>query len=94
MTAIRRRFVDFDARREPKTTCWCCWCQRDLDPATEHLAAYLDGDMHAIHPEDLSTRGVMADDCGWLLIGRDCANKLGLEFTAPQERAAKMPAES
>jgi hypothetical protein len=44
--------------------------------------------MCAVHPEDLDERGKHAGDYGWLLLGMDCAKKVGLEFSLDEIPAA------
>lgn len=82
MTEPRSKFVDYDARPQPKTDRWCCKCQKDLREGQKHRYIYLDDQMCAIHPEDLPARGALSSDFGWNLIGSDCARKVGMEFSA------------
>lgn len=83
MIPARYKFVDYDARRQPKTDRWCSKCQKDLKPGQPFRNVYLDDQMCAIHPEDLTDRGVIESDYGWKLLGMDCAKMLGLEWTTP-----------
>lgn len=84
VTSARLKFVDYDARRDPKTKRWCCRCQKDLKDTQPHRNVYLDGQMCAVHPDDLRHRGIQPDDFGWNLLGMDCAKKLGLEWSTEQ----------
>lgn len=81
MLPARSKFVDYDARPQPKTDRWCCRCQKDLEIGQPHRHVYLDGQMCAIHPEDLQDRGADSEDYGWHLLGLDCAKTLGLEWS-------------
>lgn len=78
MSAIRTKFIDFDARRLPKTDHWCVCCQRDLKVGTEYRAVKLlnDEEPFAIHPDD---HGPLPRKL-WP-IGMDCARRLGMEWT-------------
>jgi hypothetical protein len=49
---VRKEFIDYDARREPRTKRFCVRCQKDLDPGKPVRRVYLTGDMEAIHPDD------------------------------------------
>jgi hypothetical protein len=88
LTDARTKFIDYDARRDPKTSVWCCMCQRDLNPAKPMRHVYVCDQMCAIHPEDLAARPADPSDYGWLLIGVDCAKKLGLEWSLPERPTA------
>lgn len=77
----RTKFIDFDARPRPKTDRWCCKCQKDLKVGQAHRSVYVDDQMCAVHPEDLMARGRQNHDYGWLLLGSDCAKKVGFEWT-------------
>jgi len=87
---IRTAFIDFDARRDPRTAHWCIMCQRDLDPATENREVRLilidnRAQPHALHVEDeaLFDLGVLqtdGEDGGRVPIGRDCARRLGKDW--------------
>lgn len=83
---VRREFVDFNARRDPKTDRYCCRCQKDLKPGQSARRVYLDGNMNSIHPEDLPARGPEPGDIGWALMGLDCANKHGMEWSVPENQ--------
>lgn len=87
---VETKFIDFDARRDPKTPHWCIMCQRDLDPATENREVRLilidnRSQPHALHVDDeaLFDLGVLltdGEDGGRMPIGRDCARKLGKQW--------------
>ena len=81
MTDARTKFVDYDARREPKTDRWCCRCQKALKAEQPCRFVYLNDQMEAVHPEDLPARGAVASDYGWNLLGLDCAKKVGLQWS-------------
>ena len=81
MTPARSKFIDFDARRNPKTSFWCVCCQRDLRGRQKPRFVFVDERMEAVHPEDLSARGRLNGDIGWQLLGLDCARRLGLEWS-------------
>jgi hypothetical protein len=85
MTPPRTKFVDFDARPQPKTKRWCCKCQKDLAVGKPHRNVYLDDQMCAVHPEDLHERGTKTTDYGWNLLGMDCAKALGLEWSMEEK---------
>lgn len=80
--ARRTKFVNYDARRDPKTDHFCCCCQRDIGPNTVPRLLYLANDMSAVHPEDV-LGSERADDYGWKAIGPECAKRLGLEWSRP-----------
>ena len=75
---IRERFIDYDARREPRTGVYCMCCQRDLDPRRPHRMVWTrPGQPFAIHPDDIDR---VPDRQAWR-IGLDCAKRLGLDWT-------------
>jgi hypothetical protein len=78
---MRTKFIDFDARHEPKTVRFCIRCQRDIKPGQPaRMVHVLDGP-HAIHPEDEPAQIQPAEDTGWWLLGMECARILGMEWT-------------
>ncbi|NTF18081.1 hypothetical protein G6L37_06660 [Agrobacterium rubi] len=83
----RLNFIDYDARPQPKTDRFCCKCQRDLKVGQTHRYVYVVDGMCAVHPEDIAAREKQADDYGWLLVGLDCAKKIGLEWTLAEPLA-------
>src|SRR3546814_14203203 len=51
----RIKFIDFDARRDPKTKRWCIMCQRDLKPGTKTRSVRvvdIGGGPYSVHPDD------------------------------------------
>lgn len=82
MKNYRTKFLDFDARRDPKTDHWCCRCQKDIKPGQAHRMVHLvDGGAFVLHPDDEAIYTPDAGDCGGHPIGSDCARKLGLEWS-------------
>jgi hypothetical protein len=81
---IRKKFIDYDARRKPRTRRYCGRCQKDIDPGKPTRRVYVTGDMEAVHPEDLGSYVRSDSDFGWLLIGNECARILGIEWTLPE----------
>jgi len=81
---IRKEFIDYDARRKPRTKRSCVRCQKDLDPGKTVRRVYVTRDMEAVHPDDLGNYLRSEGDFGWLLIGNDCARILGMEWTLPE----------
>ncbi|MBW7932457.1 MAG: hypothetical protein H3C62_02350 [Gemmatimonadaceae bacterium] len=73
-------FLDYDARRTPRTARYCARCQRDLAPGEVVRVAHLDvASMHLIHPEDVRPEeGIL------VLLGEDCARRIGWEYTRPE----------
>lgn len=58
MATLRTKFIEFDARRDPKTDFFCVACQKDMDRAKPVRAVHMvDGGYHALHPADEA-------DCG------------------------------
>lgn len=99
-TEARIKFIEFDARRDPKTKRWCIMCQKDIKPgAKARFVRFVDigGGPYAIHPDDVEyiESGVLALPANAVrhedqVIGSDCARKLGLEWTiaeVPTENA-------
>jgi hypothetical protein len=74
---IRKEFIDYDARRKPRTKRFCVKCQKDLDPAKLVRRVY-------VHPDDIGRYQPSDGDLGWWLIGNDCARILGMEWTRPE----------
>jgi hypothetical protein len=90
----RLKFIDFDARRDPKTERWCIMCQKDLKPGTKVRSIRvldIDGGPYSVHPDDeaaldgnsafLARSNVR--DLGQCLIGLDCAKRHGTEWSKP-----------
>jgi hypothetical protein len=90
----RVRWIDPDFRRQSTAARICCVCGRALRPKVGRLVRLLDGH-HVLHPDDRvsfklgdKTRrdqdGCEVEferDDGEQLIGPDCAEKLGLEWS-------------
>lgn len=81
----RTKFLDFDARRDPKTNRWCAKCQKDLKPGLQYHAIHLvGGGVQILHPED---EAIYVDDGGdmyWFEVGNDCARQIGKEWLWPK----------
>jgi hypothetical protein len=77
---FRTIFIDPDYRRSPKTSVFCCVCQKDIKGAPKFYARVVDG-CNFVHPEDeaLVPAGY-AEDYGTLPVGSDCAKRIGLEW--------------
>lgn len=79
--------IDQDANRpQPKTDRFCVRCQRDIRPKTVARVVHLvDGGPFALHPEDESKYPANDPaDLGAWLIGPDCAETIGLEWSQPE----------
>jgi hypothetical protein len=74
---MRTIFLDYDARREPKTARFCVKCQKDISPDMSARVVRVLDEM-VLHPEDAGSAG---QD---FLIGPDCAKALGLEYSRPE----------
>jgi hypothetical protein len=84
MKSPRTKFLDYDARRTPKTDFCCVMCQRDLDPTDRKVRwVHLVDDVFVLHPADESLYTADARDRGAFPIGPDCAKKLGRAWTHP-----------
>lgn len=82
--SIRKKFFDYEARREPKTRFYCAMCQKDMTEAATKICRIvhlIDGGSQVLHPLDEHVYIPDAGDCGLQLIGPDCAKKLGLEWS-------------
>lgn len=88
MSNLRTKFVDYDARRDPKTNHFCVACQKDLKPGVPYREVHLvNGGPFALHPEDEPKYESDSGEMGMWPIGNDCARKLGLEWThAPRAK--------
>lgn len=84
----RTTFIDYDARRDPKTDRFCVRCQRDIRPDSPARVVHLvDGGTNALHPEDealYAKDGNHKGDQGAWLLGTDCAQQVGLEWSRPE----------
>lgn len=80
----RSTFLDFDARREPKTELYCCKCQKDIkNKSSYRMVHIIEGGSQVLHPEDEHLYNDPPADLLWHPIGPDCARKLGLEWSVP-----------
>jgi hypothetical protein len=84
---IRTKFIDYDARRNPKTNRSCVMCQKDIRPNEKCRRVFVTQDMEALHPKDLSRYVPKPSDPGWLLIGNKCAKILGLEWSVVEPKS-------
>lgn len=76
----RTKFLDYDARRDPKTNVFCVRCQKDIKGEPKLHVHLVDGGPFVLHPED---ENKYVDDGGDLLfhpIGSCCAKILGMEW--------------
>ena len=91
----RLKFIDFDAKREPKTDRWCFICQKDLKLGRRTRAVRvveIGAAPFTVHPDDeaaFDASGAVLDttdqyrDLGQCLMGMDCARAHGIEWTKP-----------
>lgn len=81
------RFLDFDARREPKTGHFCVKCQRDLDPSVPFrtVTVLSNGSAMVVHPKGVQPP---AESAQLWPIGDDCAYRLGVFWTRDADRAS------
>jgi hypothetical protein len=75
--------IDQDTRKQPKTDRFCVRCQRDIRPGTAARVVHLvDGGPFALHPGDEDKYPPNSPgDLGAWLVGPDCAETIGLEWT-------------
>lgn len=75
------RFLDFDARREPKTAHFCIKCQRDLDPSKPFRTVRVlsNGSAMVVHPKGAQPAD---DEAEVWPIGNDCAAALGIFWSS------------
>lgn len=95
--------TDPDYRRQPKTQCYCVMCQRDLAPGSpiRWIACELDKLPMIIHPADVQQAWAEIrprrsphhhnDVIQFERVGPDCARKLGLEWTLPDDPRLRIP---
>lgn len=80
----RTKFLDYDARRDPKTDRFCIRCQKDIKPDAEARAVHIvDGGSMILHPADESAYQSDNADLGFHLIGPECSRVVGIEWTHP-----------
>ncbi|MFA7256030.1 MAG: hypothetical protein WC047_00445 [Kiritimatiellales bacterium] len=77
---MRKAWMDFDTRRQPKTDRWCVCCQRDINPGSQARTVRILDFPWVLHPEDAGVCGEV------FLVGLDCARKIGIEFTLPETK--------
>lgn len=85
MTKPRTKFLDYDARRTPKTDFSCAMCQRDLDPRSSKVRwIRLVDEVLILHPADDALYA--GGDAGQqtLPVGPECVRKIGVEWTRPR----------
>ena len=79
---LRTKFIDYDARRTPKTDFSCIVCQRDLNPKSKKIRwVHCVDEIMALHPNDETLYVPDAGDRGWFPVGPDCVQVIGLEWT-------------
>ena len=76
MKDVRKKFLDYDSRKSPKTNIYCVKCQKDLKN-NNFRWIYLIEDCFVVHPDDIKK----SNNGEFYRIGNDCAKKLGLEWT-------------
>jgi hypothetical protein len=78
----RTKFLDYDARRTPKTDFSCVLCQRDLKPGDRKVRwVHVVDDTCVLHPADEVLYTPDAHDRGTFPIGPECVKKIGAEWT-------------
>ncbi len=83
MNPPRRQYLDYDSRRNPRTSFSCVKCQKDLKPGQAFRRVQMpSGEPFVIHPED---QALVTEPTDWHFIGPDCAKALGLEWTHPPQ---------
>lgn len=75
-TPFRTKFLDYDARRKPKTDHSCVKCQRDLKPGQPFRIVHVFEGAFVVHPD-----GPQPDDVSAYPVGMDCAKAIGMEWT-------------
>lgn len=76
---MRTAYLDPDFRRKPKTTHFCCACQKDLGDRPHRLVMVRSDGFEVVLPMDWA-EGAKA---GGVVqpIGADCARRIGLEWS-------------
>jgi hypothetical protein len=75
--------LDYDARRRPKTDRSCVRCQRDIKPSAPVRGIHvIEGGISILHPADESKYIPDNGDCGFFILGMDCARIVGMEWTS------------
>jgi hypothetical protein len=61
---MRTKYLNPDYRRDPKTSCWCVACQRDLTAKQPRRWVHVvNGGMTVLHPDDEGQRSRPRADC-------------------------------
>ena len=91
---FRTVFLEPDFRREPKTDCFCCVCQKDIKGEPRFFARIVHAGASAVHPDDwiLVPEG-HPDDYGVHPVGNDCARRVGREWFATARTPPPAPGE-
>lgn len=93
MTQRRVAHIGIDAyhpNRHPKTERYCVICQRDIKPGAKAREVHLvDGGMWALHTDDEPIYVSDGGDVGIHLLGMDCARRLGMEYSRPENDRTK-----
>ncbi len=85
VTGPRTKFLDYNARREPKTPHYCIKCQKDLKPDRAYHAIHIiNGGAWILHPEDETLYVSDGGDMYYFEIGDDCARQIGKEWVWPK----------
>jgi len=82
VSGLRKKELDYDARRRPKTDHHCVRCQRDIKPGSRYRMVHvIDGGGQILHPADEAAYVSDAGEMGLHPVGMDCARTIGLEWT-------------
>ncbi|MEH3108933.1 MAG: hypothetical protein PGN22_02380 [Agrobacterium cavarae] len=84
MSGHRSKYIDPDFRRDPKSKLFCVRCQKDIKDGQSHLFVCYEFDtMSAVHPDDWE-KAMEAHPAAFAIlpIGKDCAKKIGIQYTA------------
>lgn len=82
---FRTTFLDYDARRDPKTNRFCIKCQKDLKPGGSYHAVHIvGGGASILHPADEDLYVDDGGDMNFFEVGNDCARQIGLEWCWPK----------
>lgn len=82
MSEPRITFLDYDARKDPKTDRFCIKCQKDIKPGRRVRRVWLKGggESWVVHPDDRHL--IPPEDLDEWLLGMDCAKILGMEWSS------------
>jgi hypothetical protein len=82
MAEIRKKQLDGDFRKDPKTDLFCCRCQKDIKPNSGRKWVHLiDGGASILHPDDEKLYTPDGGDLGLYPIGMECARIIGKEWS-------------